>query len=60
MVKFIVDENLCSGCGTCVSLCPDCFKLDDDYKSHVIKDSCDNCNNEEVAADCPMGAISYE
>ena len=60
MAKFVVDENLCSGCGTCVNVCPDCFELGDDYKSHVKQDNCDNCDADEVELDCPMGAISYE
>ena len=60
MPKFIVDENLCSGCGTCEAMCPQCFKVEDDFKSHVLKDRCDECDPDEVVADCPMGAISYE
>lgn len=55
-----VDENLCSGCGTCVSECPNCFELGDDLKSHVKEGGCSDCNIDDVMADCPMGAISYE
>jgi len=60
MPKITIDENLCSGCGTCESLCPECFKLGEDFKAHVLKESCDHCNLKEVVEDCPMGAISYE
>lgn len=60
MSKLKVDENLCSGCGTCVSECPDCFEMGDDFKSHVKNEICENCDLSSVAADCPMGAISYE
>lgn len=60
MSKLKVDENLCSGCGTCASECPDCFELGEDFKAHVKKESCDNCVVADVTADCPMGAISYE
>lgn len=60
MPKLEVDENLCSGCGTCASECSECFEMGDDFKSHVKKETCENCNLDNVAADCPMGAISYE
>jgi len=59
MSKLEVDQNLCIGCGLCESLCPQCFKLGEDGKSHVLKDACVECNLDEVAESCPVGAISY-
>lgn len=59
MPKIKIDENLCSGCGTCEASCPECFKVGEDFKAHVLKDEC-SCDIKEVAEDCPMGAISYE
>ena len=60
MAKLEVDENLCTGCGVCSNTCPECFELGDDFKSHVKREECADCNLEDIVADCPMGAISYE
>lgn len=60
MAKIIVDQNLCIGCGLCVSTCPECFELKEDGKSYPKADECDNCNIEEVILDCPVQAISKE
>lgn len=59
MAKPSVNKGLCIGCGTCASLCPDCFELGDDLKSHV-KDSCKEgcCDLQEVVDSCPVSAIS--
>lgn len=60
MAKLEIDENLCIGCGTCASECPECFELGDDDKSHVKKDTCEDCDIQDIVDDCPVGAISYE
>ncbi len=60
MTKIKIDENLCSGCGTCEAACPECFKVGENFKAHVIKQDCQGCDLDEVVADCPMGAISRE
>ncbi|MEM2974288.1 MAG: ferredoxin [Candidatus Micrarchaeia archaeon] len=52
-----VDANRCIGCGACVALCPDCFEMGKDGKSHVKAQSCKKCNLRDVAAACPVGAI---
>jgi ferredoxin len=61
MVRPVVDQELCTGCGTCESLCPDVFQLGDDDKSHVInEEGCNGCDCQEVVDSCPEGAISLE
>ena len=52
-----VDANTCIGCGACVALCPDCFEIKSDGKSHVKAQACKKCNLNDVAAACPVGAI---
>ena len=52
-----VDANTCIGCGACVALCPDCFEIKDDGKSHVKAQACKKCKLQDVAAACPVGAI---
>jgi ferredoxin len=54
-----VDKTLCIGCGLCVNLCPDVFQLGEDGKSEA-KDSCGECNLEEVVESCPVAAITVE
>jgi len=61
MTKFKVNQEVCIGCGTCVSLCPECFELNDEGKSQVILDECkSDCDSAEVVSDCPVRAISIE
>jgi len=53
-----IDQELCVGCGTCVALCPQCFKLNSAGKAEVISVSGDCA---QAAADsCPEGAITIE
>ena len=59
MPKPKVNEDLCIGCGTCESLCPKVFKVEDG-KSKVIAAECGDCNCEEVIGSCPVAAISME
>lgn len=59
MAEIKVNEELCIGCGTCESLCPKVFKLEDG-KSVVISQDCTECNCQEVADSCPVNAISLQ
>ena len=60
-MKVKVDQNLCIGCGTCVSLCPKSFKLNDDHKAEPINPPGDPEEKlQEAAQSCPVGAISVE
>lgn len=52
-----VDQELCIGCGTCESLCPEMFKVFPEGKSHVIKEE-GNCDLQLVVDSCPVSAIS--
>lgn len=59
--KIIIDEDLCEGCETCVSLCPDVFELSDNGKARVKNsDAIDTCNIQEAVDSCPVGAIKIE
>lgn len=59
MSKPIVNHDLCIGCGTCESLCPKVFKIENG-KSVVISQECLECDLQEVADSCPVSAISIE
>lgn len=58
MKKITIDDDLCIGCGACVSACPECFELNEDGKSSVIDSNSCDCDLEEVALDCPVQAIT--
>ncbi len=58
-----VNQDLCIGCGTCVSMCEEVFELDGEGKSQVKK-SADlaknqDCIKESVDA-CPVQAIEVK
>jgi ferredoxin len=61
MSKPVVNQGLCIGCGTCESLCSDCFKIGEDGHSHIL-DGCKNdcCDLKMVADSCPVAAITLE
>jgi len=59
MTKINVNDDLCIGCGTCESLCPNVFKIEDG-KSRVISDECGDCDCQEAADSCPVSAITIE
>lgn len=61
-MKIIVNKDLCVGCGTCVGICPQVFKLEAD-KAEVIR----NLNYadykgeiDQAASSCPVQAIIIE
>ena len=51
---------MCIGCGSCISACPECFELSEDGKSLSKGVSCDSCDLDEVALDCPVQAITIK
>jgi len=59
MAKINVNEELCIGCGTCESMCPATFKIEDG-KSKVISEDCGDCDCQGVVDSCPVSAISIE
>ncbi len=60
-MKAVVDADLCIGCGSCETDCPEVFRLGDDNISHVIMadvhEDMYGCVREAMDA-CPTEAIS--
>lgn len=59
MPKPIVNEDECSGCGTCVDSCPNgVLELGDDVVKVANEEDCDGCGT--CVEECPMEAIVVE
>lgn len=58
-----IDKEKCIGCGTCISIAEEVFKMGDDGKA-AINEGCDCTANEEkikqAVETCPTKAISME
>jgi ferredoxin len=64
-MKIKIDQEKCIGCGSCTSVCPDVFDLNDENKA-ILKDARtsqgeidDQCVKEAVDI-CPVQAIEIE
>ena len=59
MAKPIIDNDKCTGCEACVSVCPmEVFEMKDGKAVAVRPDECIGCRACEVQ--CPAGAIKVE
>lgn len=60
MPKPKVDQNLCVGCGSCVSVCPEVFELDEEIHKSKVKEleSYEQPCIKEAIDSCPVSAIS--
>ena len=56
--RITVDRSLCSGFGTCSELAPEIFELDRTGLASVRVGTSDDPTVLDVAAACPMGAIT--
>lgn len=58
MVKIIVDQDKCIGCGACAATCSAGFEMREG-KAYTVKGEVEKLSCEEDAAKgCPVGAIS--
>jgi ferredoxin len=58
-MKASVDKELCIGCGLCVEVCPEVFKMEDnlavpivDLVPKKVEESCKDASDQ-----CPVAAI---
>jgi len=62
MMKVVVDENLCTGCGLCVDVCPEVFEMPEALsivKAVAITGDLEE-KVKEAAESCPVEAIIVE
>jgi ferredoxin len=59
-VKVKIDADTCIGCGLCVSICPEAYRMEEDKAVAAVpvvpKEAEDNC--KKAAEDCPVTAIA--
>jgi ferredoxin len=53
-MKITIDQELCSGCGTCEALCPACFKLKNGKSTVIGEGDC----AKQAEESCPEAAIT--
>jgi len=55
MKEYKVNKEKCVGCGTCVAICPEGSKLNNDNKAEIISSAkIEDCGGVEL---CPYEAI---
>jgi len=59
--SVVVDEEACSGCGTCVAIADDCFALNEETEKAYVTDAsaCAEDVIQECIDTCPDEAISW-
>ena len=60
MYRIEIDRNLCSGFGACAELAPEIFELDAGGTASLRVGESDDPQVLDVAAACPMAAISVD
>ena len=61
-MRVVVDENLCTGCGLCVDVCPEVFEMPEALSivktADIPEDLVDGV--KEAMESCPVEAIIIE
>lgn len=57
-----VNKEVCLGCGTCVTIAPEIFKMGDDGKAEVISGDFTGMDEKlnQAKDSCPVQAITLE
>lgn len=56
-----IDPIKCIGCGTCLALAPNTFRMNEENKAEVFNETGDDAETIQMACDsCPTQAITIE
>ncbi len=56
--KIKIDQEKCIGCGSCVAVCPEIFKINDEGKVEAIVEEIEKLGCSKTAEEnCPVKAI---
>lgn len=59
--KLHIDSKGCIGCTLCTQIAPKTFVMEDDGKSHILKENGDSPEQIAQALEsCPVDAIKFE
>ncbi len=60
--EFYIVEEDCILCGTCASICPECFQFDEETMDHaeVISFDCPEDTVQEAIDSCPAQCIFWK
>ncbi|MFH1112851.1 MAG: ferredoxin [Pseudomonadota bacterium] len=59
--KVVIDQEACTGCGTCAAIAEDCFALNEETEKAHVTDiaACSDDDVQEAIDTCPEEAISW-
>jgi ferredoxin len=59
--SVVIDQEACTGCGTCAAIAEDCFELNEETEKALVKDgsACSEEQIQEAIDTCPEEAISW-
>jgi ferredoxin len=60
--QVVIDTYECTGCESCVELCPEIFEFDDENEKAVVilpEGGDENCIEEAIST-CPVECISWD
>lgn len=52
----VIDKDTCTGCGSCLEVCPPLAIVLEDEKAVIMAEFCEECGF--CAAECPVDAIT--
>lgn len=61
-MKYVIDKEICIGCGLCQSICPEVFSVGEDEKAtakEIIPKAAEDSAKEAMES-CPVAAITEE